>query len=105
MVVHILRSSPFCGRPHFVVVSHLTYLSKGQFHEEDGKAGDEQHDDVRNEKSSAAILVAQIRESPNVAQTHGVRNARQQELDLVTPIPTLTLTTALLSGAWGDYGG
>ena len=88
-----------------MVVSHLTYLSKGQFHEEDGKAGDEQHDDVRNEKSSAAILVAQIRESPNVAQTHGVRNARQQELDLVTPIPTLALTP-LVSGAWrGEEGG
>ena len=48
---------------------HGAKLADGELQQEDGDAQAEQHDGVRNEEGAAAILVAQVRKPPNVAQT------------------------------------
>ena len=60
-------------------------LAQDHFKKVERFADEQQNDDVRNEKSSAAIFEGRRWKSPNVAQTHRHRNARQQKFDGATP--------------------
>ena len=48
---------------------------------------------------TSSVLLAEVREPPNVAQTHGIANHRQHELDLVVPAGTLLLNDDLAGGS------
>lgn len=61
-------------------------LSKGQFHVEQRQSTQQQHDTVRDEKGATSILVANIGESPDVAQINGESDHGQQELGLLAPM-------------------
>ena len=52
---------------------HRTELADRQLQKEDGDAKAEQHDDVGDEEGAAAVLVAQVRKPPHVAQTCGTQ--------------------------------
>ncbi len=43
-------------------------LAQGDLQEEAGDADEEEHDGVGDEEGAAAVLVAQVRESPDVSQ-------------------------------------
>ena len=79
----------------------LGKLAQGQLEEEERKTGESQVDDVRNEKSSwrqgevdwdnyvictSSILVAQVREAPDVAEPDAEPDHRQDELELAAPL-------------------
>ena len=47
-------------------------LTHAHLDEEQRQAGEDQHDDVRNEERAATVLVGAVREAPHVAQADGV---------------------------------
>ena len=48
--------------------AHGGVLPEGDLHEEAGDADEEQHEGVGDEEGAAAVLVAQVREAPDVAK-------------------------------------
>lgn len=61
-------------------------LSQGQFHIEQWETAEDQHDAVRNKKGSSTILIANVRESPDIAQIDCESDDGQQKLRLLTPV-------------------
>uniref|UniRef100_A0A182UL71 Uncharacterized protein n=1 Tax=Anopheles melas TaxID=34690 RepID=A0A182UL71_9DIPT len=60
-------------------------LTQGKLHVEQGQPAKQQHNAVRDEKRATAILIADVRKSPNIAQIHRKPNHRQQKLRLLAP--------------------
>ena len=73
-------------------------LSERHFQEEERQSGKDEHDGVRDEEGSSAVAVAEVREPPDGAQTHSVRETRQDKLEIVAPVAALLL---LLAGVGG----
>ena len=65
-------------------------LTKGQLHEEYRHPTNDEHREVRDEESTAAVLVTQIRETPKIPQSDGKR--LNQDL-LLRSITTCVHTT------------
>lgn len=65
--------------------AHLELLPDAQLQEEERHADDHQHDRVRHEEGATAVLVAQVREAPEVAQPHSIADTCCQELEWATP--------------------
>lgn len=61
-------------------------LSQGQLHIKQRETTKDQHDAVRNEEGPAAILVANVREAPDITQINCESDDGQQELRLLTPV-------------------
>ncbi len=61
-------------------------LAEGRLEQVDGHAGEDQTDEVGNEKGAAAVLVAEIGEAPDVAQADGEANAGHHVVQLVGPL-------------------
>ena len=57
-------------------------LTDGEFQVEQRQPGECQHEGVGEEEGAAAVAVAQIGETPNVAQAHGVAEARKEKVAL-----------------------
>lgn len=49
--------------------AHREHLTEGQFHEKHGYTSEKQRQEVRDEEGTAAILIAKVRKSPDVAKT------------------------------------
>uniref|UniRef100_A0A182VDC8 Uncharacterized protein n=1 Tax=Anopheles merus TaxID=30066 RepID=A0A182VDC8_ANOME len=67
-------------------------LTQGKLHVEQGQPAKQQHNAVRDEKRTTAILIADVRKSPNIAQIHRKPNHRQQKLRLLAPGLTPSFT-------------
>jgi len=66
-------------------------LSEGHFHVIKGLADYEEHYYVRDEEGTTAVLIGRIRESPDIAEANGERNAGHQELQPVSPLRSVLL--------------
>ena len=60
-------------------------LSESQFEIIDGSTDEKVKNEIRNEKSTAATLCSQVRETPNVAQTDRIGNEREDEFKRSIP--------------------
>ena len=72
--------------PEQLIGTESSILADGQLQEEEGQPGKGQHDGVSNQERAAPVFVAEIRESPDVAQAHGISQAGQEEVALVVPV-------------------
>lgn len=52
------------------------HLAEGELHEKHGYAGEQEGYEVGNEEGAAAVLVAQVREAPDVAEADGQTHHR-----------------------------
>ena len=60
-------------------------LANGELHVEKGDPTEEEHHEVGNQESAAPGLVGEVWEPPDVAKTHGVANAGQDERNSRAP--------------------
>ena len=60
-------------------------LTQAEFQVEEGQPTKDQHGEVRDEKGSAAVVVADVGETPDVSQVDGESDDGEQELDLLVP--------------------
>ena len=88
-----LTSKCWCQLPNFYGAKRCK-LSQAEFHVVKRFADEDKNYDVRYEESSSAVFISNEREPPNVTESHRHSNARQQELDWVTPL--LTAASSIL---------
>ena len=73
-------------------------LPESQLEEKQWQAGKNVRYEICHQKSTSAISVAQVRESPYGSQADCVRKAAQDELKLVGPVATFDALCAFLVG-------
>ena len=66
-------------------------LAHGELHVEQGDPAQEEHHEVGHEEGAASGLVGEVGKPPDVAQTHGVADAGQDEGDSRAPRLSLWL--------------
>ena len=66
-------------------------MTKGQLHEEYRHPTNDEHREVRDEESTAAVLVTQIRETPKIPQSDGKRFNQDLLLRSITTCVHTTL--------------
>jgi len=64
-------------------------LAERTFQEEHRDSGKDDGNNVRDEESTAAVFVAEIGETPNVAESDGVTDGREDEFYFRCPFPAL----------------
>ena len=79
-------------------------LTHAHLDEEQRQAGEDQHDDVRDEERAATVLVGAVREAPHVAEADGVANGRQQEVEFAAPVASLFVLVAVRAVIAGGVG-
>lgn len=65
--------------------SNRKHLSHSQLHEEHWNASKNKREEVRNEEGSSSILVAEVREPPDIAQTDSETDYGEDEVQLAPP--------------------
>jgi hypothetical protein len=88
------------NRSHFPDAdgSFAAILPESQLEEKEWQAGKNVRNEIRHQKSTSAISVAQVRESPYGSQAHCVRKAAQDELQLIGPVATFDALCAFVVG-------
>ena len=60
-------------------------LAQDELHVEEREGPQGEHEDVGDEEGSAAILVAQVREPPDVSEVHSEPNDAQEKVKIAAP--------------------
>ncbi len=94
-VAHALENGT--NLPH-AQAAHTHRLTDGDLQEEHGYAAEDERERVRHQKCSAAVLVAQIRKAPHVAQADRVAHAREDKVHLGAPLVAVLKRVPFLHG-------
>lgn len=66
-------------------------LTQCQFHVKQRQSAKDEEDAIGHKEGAAAILIADVRKAPNVAQVDGETDDGQQKLSLLAPSLPMTL--------------